>query len=135
MFEAGREFFAEGNLPGGFRPEAFTQNWTKMIYAGHGMILGAFKNGAFIGALGAVFSPDPSNGDKIATEAFWYVRPGHRGPGLRLLKAFEEIAMKRGVKRIGMVHLLSIQPEGMANLYQRLGYRPVEVNFLKELSA
>jgi GNAT superfamily N-acetyltransferase len=131
--DGGRLFFAEGKIPGGFVPEAFVFNWRRLITQGHGAILGQFDAEGIAGALGAVLAPDLNNNDLLATECFMYSLPHKRGNGLRLLLAFEEWARQMGAKRVAMIHLLSLQPERLASLYHRMGYAPMEVNYVKAL--
>ena len=85
------------NLPGGFVPEVFIRNWSSFIRTGIGTFLGAFEGEEFVGGLGAILAPDINNGHITAVECFWYILPEHRGGGIRLLKAYEEVG--QGVRR------------------------------------
>lgn len=129
----GFQFFKEGDLPGGFVPDVFIRNWTSLLSEDRGVFFGLFKEDRFVGGLGAVICPDLNNGQLMAVETFWYVQPQHRGRGLRLLREFEKWAKERGARRVAMLHLLKLHPAEMNTLYKRLGYRPVEVNYIKEL--
>lgn len=132
----GFTFFKEGDIPGGFVPEVFIRNWTDLLLNNRGVFYGAFTpEGMFTGGLGALLCPDLNNGQVMAVECFWYVLPEFRGGTAagRLLKAFERWAREQGAKRMVMVHLLNLTPTELHNTYKRLGYRPVEVNYVKEL--
>ena len=133
--EGGKSFFDEGKLPGGFKPEIFIACWQRLIRNGIGVILGLFnESGEIQGALGAVIYPDMNNGDITAVENFWYMLPQCRGQGLKLLKEYEKWARRRGAKRLAMIHLLNLQPEKLGALYQRLGFEPIETNYIKVLA-
>lgn len=133
--ELGSKFWEEGHLPGEFKREVFVKNWETLFTIGMGTILGLFgDDGEPVGYLGLIFAPDLNSGDVTATEAFWYVDPTKRGNGLKLLKAMEELAIKKGCKRLTMVHLNNLHPEQLGNLYRRWGYTPVETHYIKTLS-
>ena len=87
----------------------------------------------FHGALGGVCVPDCHRECMVASEFFWYVKPEHRGGGIRLLKAFEKWAREQGADRIIMTHLADSMPEGLKKLYIRLGYEELETNYIKEV--
>ncbi len=127
-------FFAEGKIPGRFVPEVFIAKWGSLIEQGIGFMLGLFRDGKLSGAFGAIVTEDLNSADLVANECFWFVLPEARGRGFELLLAYEEEARKRGAVRCSMIHLLSLQPEKLGELYQRRGYTPVETSYFKELS-
>lgn len=132
--EGGKNFFDEGKIPGGFVPVEFCQKWTKLLAAGHSVILGSFNEaGDITGALGAVLCPSLTSGKLMAVESFWFVIPQYRGHGIRLLDAFEKWGESRGATMLCMIHLSNLQPDALKSLYERRGYREIEVNYLKEL--
>lgn len=137
--DGGRAFFAEGNLPGGFDPDVFTRTFDNLIWSGRGIVLASYRlsehNRTISGALGGVLAPSPFNGKLMAVEMFWFVIEEYRGSadGIRLLKAFEQWAVEQRAEMISMIHLLALQPEKLGKLYQRMGYHPVETNYIKHL--
>ena len=131
--EGGKAFFAEGKIPGGFVPEVFVRHWQETIDMGGGVIMAAFDGEEFTGALGAVKCPNPFNGKLMAVEMFWFVLPGKRGHGLRLLDAFENWAEQIGVQMVAMIHLEALSPATLEKLYVRRGYKLVERNYIKEI--
>ncbi len=136
LSELGAAFFAEGNLPGEFKPAVFIATWTLMLELNRAILLGAIddeQNGRIVGALGAIISPDLNDGAAVATECFWFVEPEARGCGLRLFTAYEQLAIERGAVRLTMTHLRGLQPDELARLYERRGYRAVEVQYHKEV--
>lgn len=133
MLDGGRLFFEEARLPGKFNADHFCKNWKNLIYSGSGEVIASFDHQGITGVLGFVLSPDMHTADILAVETMWYVLPNHRGHGIRLLKAFEERAVKLGAKRLAMIHLLTINAPELAKLYERLGYQAVEVHYVKEV--
>lgn len=131
----GESFFKECGLPGSFKHEAFIHNWTLFLSTNIGAMWAFVKNDKVVGLLGAILSPDMNDGELVAMETFWYVHPKHRNSieSVKLLMVFELWAQKIGAKRIMMAHLLSSMPKKLASYYERRGYRPLEINYVKEL--
>lgn len=129
----GPAFFAEGKLPGSFVPAVFVTKWSWLIENGIGFILGLFREGKLCGAFGGIATEDLNDGVKVANECFWFVKPEARGRGFELLLAYEEEARRLGCARCSMIHLINLQPEKLAEVYERRGYRAVETSYFKEL--
>jgi len=136
-------FYTEMKLPGVFRSEVFLRTWSMFLSPPYtGEILSLWKDGELIGGLGVLLAPDQNDGRLAANEFFWYIDPAHRGGtgALRLLKRFEQWAVERGAVECRLVHLLtggemeSPHSIKLATLYRTLGYRPVEVAWLKPLT-
>ncbi len=130
----GSLFMQEGAMPGRFISDVFVARWTTLLNMGIGFMLGLFSEDKLSGVFGAIVSEDLNDGDLVANEMFWFVRPEERGRGFSLLLAYEEEAKKRGAKRCSMVHLLSLQPERLSEIYKKRGYRPIETSYFKELT-
>lgn len=130
----GALFMKEGKVPENFNADVFVANWTALINNGMGFIFGLFNGEEIVGALGSIIVGDINHGKLVANEAFWFVHPDHRGQGIRLLKAYEDEAKKRGAVFCTMVHLLNLQPEKLGKLYRNRGYHPIETSYLKELT-
>lgn len=83
-----------------------------------------------VAMLGLMVYAHPMSGERIASEACWYVRPEARGGiGLRLWRVGEQWARNRGA-----VALLMIQPHSadrVGVLYARAGYGPVETTWMR----
>lgn len=133
MAAMGPDFYRESGLPGSFIPEVFISKWTAFINMGVGFILGLFRDGKLSGGFGAIVSDDFNDGAIVANECFWFVSPEARGRGFELLLAYEEEARKRGAVRCSMIHLNSLQPNRLGELYERRGYRAIETAYMKEL--
>lgn len=130
----GAGFIAESGIRSGFIPDVFVKKWESLISIGMGFILGLFREEKLVGVFGAVVAENLNDASVEANECFWFVDPEHRGRGLELLSAYETAALARGAKRCSMVHLLSLQPERLRDLYMRRGYTPVETSYFKELN-
>ena len=135
LIESAESFFKEGDLPGGLDVEVFCANWTRLIKNGTGAVLACFDdNDKLIGSLGAVLAPHLCSAKLAAVECFWYVLPEYRGHGLKLLLEFEKWAIGKGAKLLSMIHMNNLQPESLGKLYDRMGYRAIETNYLKEVA-
>lgn len=80
------------------------------------------------GMIGGMVYPHPFSGLRVFAELFWRAKDGK---GLALLEAAEEAAKARGAKRMAMIAMDDM--ERTRRLYSRIGYAPVEVQFMKEL--
>lgn len=129
----GIAFSREAQYPGGFVPEIFIRNWRIYIESGIGVILGMFTDDQLVGILGGFTYNDPNNDDLVAMEAFWYVMKEHRGGGAKLLDAFEAWGKERGAKRITMAYVFTSMPEAVQRIYEKRGYRPLELHSMKEV--
>jgi GNAT superfamily N-acetyltransferase len=88
-------------------------------------------SGKVAGLLGFFVFPHYFTGEPTATELMWYVEPEERkgGGGMQLLWEAEKEAKAMGAKRIGF----TAPNADIAKLYERFGYKQVEVSFMKEL--
>lgn len=130
----GVEFWKEGNLPGSFDPAYAARRWREILASGTGRIFAYFKDSKPLGAIGIFIVEDINTRDRIAEEAFWFVRKEHRGIGLRLFRFAEQYAKASGCRRMAMVHLMGLHPDELRGLYERTGYRCVEHAYHKELT-
>jgi len=102
---------------------------------GNGTVFGLFdRAGEIIGGLGCIKGPDLACGIMTAIETFWFVAPGRRGNGLKLLDAFEQWAEDNDCPRTAMIHLVDFQPEVLTRLYQDRGYKLIEQHFVRGIS-
>lgn len=101
-----------------------------LIQAAHGLMLVDERDGDIVGMLGAIATRHPHSGDSVMSELFWYVAPAARGSGVRLLLEAEHWAISRGIRKS-----LVVAPEGapVASLYARMGYKPLESQYIKDL--
>lgn len=67
---------------------------------------------------------------RIARETVWWIDPAHRGrAALTMLNAYEVWARHKGCTFVGMAGM-GPDPD-VSVIYQRRGYRPAELHFLK----
>lgn len=127
-------FFEAAQL-GTLEWDVWEANWRRLLENGRAVILAQWgADGIFNGALGAVIAPDLASHETVAIECFWYMLPDRRGNGIALLKAYENWARAMGCARVGIANLAHVNAERMAKLYQRMGYKPIDVNFQKRLT-
>lgn len=128
-------FFKESQLPGSPNWQHWQKLWVEMIEGHIGYLLATFRDDRIIGVLGGLCYPCMLTGELEMVEAFWWVQPQYRGgtTGIRLFQAFEKLSKDLGAKRIKMVHLSHINLDTMKDIYIRMGYRPIEVGYLKEI--
>jgi GNAT superfamily N-acetyltransferase len=129
----GDEFFKEAGFSHRFDPATFRANWSKLINNGIGHILGKFSGQTLVAVLGFVLAPDLNDGKLTAYETFWFSDHAHRGEGFGLLRAYEKRAAELGAGRVCMVHLHNLTPERLQEIYERRGFRKIEVHYMKEL--
>lgn len=133
LIESAKSFFKEGDLPGGLDPEVFCKNWATIIESGKGAVFVFFEDGKLVGSFGGVLAPHLCSNKLMAVECFWYVLPEYRGHGIGLYYNFFRWAKEKGAKLFSLIHMNNLHPESMKKLYQRLGYRAIETNYLMEL--
>lgn len=137
--ECASQFFIESRLPGTLNFEHWKLEWTNLINSGIGEIFAYISedtaSGELKGILGVMYFPCSMTGELEALEGFWFMMPSDRGGvgAIRLLKRFEEEAKNRGCKRIKMVHLMEVNPEQVSSLYDRMGYKKLQVTYVKEI--
>jgi GNAT superfamily N-acetyltransferase len=133
--DCARDFYAASRWLGRFNPERFRAAWTLLFDSGAAVIFVAEDSGgAIAGTLGGIIHREIYGDRLIAEEFFWFARPGHRGAGVALYRAFEEWARARGAAALQMVHLFDVMPEKVARFYLRSGFEPVEMRYQKELT-
>lgn len=102
--------------------------------AGTGAVFGLFdRAGEIIGGLGCIKGPQLHNGEMTAVETFWFVEPGKRGNGLKLMEAFEKWAIDNQCLHCAMIHLVDSHPESLQRLYKMNDYHLAELHYIKRL--
>ena len=100
-----------------------------LIESENGLVLVYEQDGCALGMIGVMATFHPYSGQPVMSEMFWYVEPESRGAGVRLLRAAEQWARDNGVLDSIMI---SPSPKVSA-FYQRMGYVPLEEQFIKRL--
>jgi len=93
----------------------------------------AIKDGKVVGLLAGQVVTDTLSGEETYAELMWFVLKEHRSCGARLLKFVEDWVKEKGIKRMMMVHMCNDKEDQLREFYLRLGYRPMEVHYIKEL--
>ena len=83
------------------------------------------------GLLGFLVFPHYFTKEPTATEIMWYVEPEERkgGGAIKLLWEAEKQAKELGATRMGF----SAPNEDVGKLYEKFGYKKLEVTYMKEL--
>lgn len=133
LLPGAREFFATRKLMGALNEAYFVSALKNHSESGIGFVL-VCGNPPFRGSIAGAIVRDFATGDPTCLELYWFVCEAERGSvGLRLLKAFEAEAAKRGAKRIIMMNLAGDEMETFTNFYTRCGYQLKEQVFAKEV--
>ena len=69
----------------------------------------------------------------IFQELIWYVKKEYRRSGISLLRFAENRLKESGVNSIIMAVLENSKTDKLKDFYGRLGYKPMETHFIKEL--
>lgn len=110
-------------------PEAQAGLAAMLIEAPNGLVLADEREGEITGMIGVIATQHPHSGDPVMSELFWYVMPRARGGGVRLLAAAEDWARSHGIRKS-----IVVSPNRQVSaLYKRLGYAPLELQFIKDL--
>ena len=85
------------------------------------------------GILAGVVGKSFSSGRELFQEIIWYVEAAFRSHGVRLLLEAEKILKNRGVSTMIMAVLENSKTEKIKRLYERIGYKPMQVHYVKNL--
>jgi len=131
LIPAAKQFYSEAGIKGNFNQEEFQKSWEIFISSGMGEIFALIdeNTGELYGGIGCVKVNDPIIGALVASEMFWYVINERRGEGIRLFNKFEEWAEKNECSRSRMIHLSNIMPNELRHLYERRGYKEIEIAY------
>lgn len=129
----GEAFFNENKdwpAPFVFDRDFLAKGLTEIINSESSMIF--IGNG---GAVGAIIYPHYFTGQLTGQELFWWVQRASRGGGeaIKLLRKIERWAAEKGALTFTMISLEGLSPERVGKLYTRLGYRPIEHSYTKDL--
>lgn len=117
----------------GITPSENIKEITKILLEQENIICIQQQNkGVILGVLYPLFyNPDIL----VAQELGWWVEPEYRGTslGIKLLKDFEKKAKELGAKKIIMFYLDAQTPDKIENILDRLDYKHLEYNMVKDL--
>lgn len=92
--------------------------------------------GQVVGLLCVMITPFLMNRNYLsACEWGFYVDEEYRctGLGIRLIQIAEELLVERKVKFFTMVSLTNLRPKAVGRFYERLGFKHVESDYVKDL--
>lgn len=123
IMSLGREFADEAGVTArvGWSDESVEMLLVSLIESPNGVLLVSDD-----GMIGGVIYPHPFSGLNIFVEMFWRARDGN---GLALLNAAEKAARERGASQMVMIAMDDM--DRTRRLYGRIGYEPVEVQYMK----
>ena len=90
-------------------------------------------NGSCQGLLAGIDYQSMTSGRSVFQEVIWYVNKSFRRYGLRLLNEAEKRLKERGVSIMIMAVLENSKTQKIKKLYDRLGYKPMEVHYVRNL--
>ena len=91
-------------------------------------------NGSCEGLLAGMEFQSMTSGKRIFQEIIWYVNESFRSRGVALLNKVQEILKSRGISIMIMAVLENSKTEKLKALYAKMGFKPVEVHYVKVLS-
>lgn len=97
------------------------------------MVLFLLKDGKPVGVIGGFIVNGLTNSKLAVQEVIWYVDKEHRAHGKKLMVEFEKLARSKGASSIIMCLMCNSMQERLDKYYKRLGYKPFEVQYMKEL--
>jgi hypothetical protein len=132
--DLGRKFLSEGPYKGRPVKDEQTEKFAKVVISSLGKVLlweEEEADGKVTGILGFILVPHYFTGEMIAQELMWYVEPEYRKgcAALKLLWEAQTIAKRLGAKMMQFTAPTS----SAAKLYDRFGYKLLEVTFEKVL--
>jgi GNAT superfamily N-acetyltransferase len=109
------------------------RTFIQLIENPDGALIVCDRGNGLCGAVGALLHPHYMNANHITgQELFWWVDPEHRhGVGPLLFDALEDWVKASGANTFSMITLDALEPEKVAMLYRRRGYRPVERSYIR----
>ena len=87
-----------------------------------------------VGVIAGMQVNNLTNGKIGLQEIIWYVDKAHRSRGRVLLQYFEEGAKTIGAAHVVMALMCNSKAEKLAKFYERSGYKPFEVQYMKEIA-
>ena len=93
----------------------------------------AWEGDRLIGVIGGQVVVPSSGNEKIWQEYIWYVLPEYRSVGLKLYAKMEQKCRDMEITKMVMVHMCDKIGDKVASVYDKIGYRPFEIHYVKEL--
>ena len=90
-------------------------------------------NGKAVGLIAGVVTTPAHSKEQVWQEIVWYVEERYRKYGVSLYKAMEKKLLEMGISKMVMVLMYNSKKEKLTEFYERLGYTPMETQFIKNL--
>jgi GNAT superfamily N-acetyltransferase len=91
-------------------------------------------DGRAVGVIAGMQVNNLTNGKPSLQEVVWYVDKEYRSHGKKLLDALEDLGKAMKVSSIVMGLMCNSMQDRLDKFYRRLGYKPFEVQYIKEIS-
>lgn len=124
---------AAGEWLGLFSPDALIEHIKTQAQTNARDAFLLLIDGVAKGIIFGVRAVAPTTGETIFQEMIWYVDPSHRRHGIRLLNEVEKILKSQGVSIMIMAVLENSKTDKLKAFYERVGYRPMEMHFMRRL--
>jgi len=127
-----KQFHKESEVPYSWDAKKTQQVFIETLPLENFTTLVAERDGDVVGFICAMYSQPLFSSDNIATEVAWFVNKDNRNSraGFKLMKSYEEWAISKGVKYVGMTYLENITD--LSEIYEKKGYLKAETQYLKE---
>ena len=106
----------------------------QMIQVCKGVSFFLLIEGKVVGLIAGMQVENLTNGKTGLQEVIWFVDKKYRSNGLILLKYFEEAAKTIGAAHVVMALMCNSKADKLAKFYERSGYKPFEVQYMKEIA-
>ena len=87
-----------------------------------------------VGVIAGFMVNNMTNDKPAVQEVIWYVDKEYRSYGKMLMDAFEDLARELGATSLVMGLMCNSMSDRLDKFYKRLGFRPFEVQYIKELN-
>lgn len=93
----------------------------------------AIQDGKACGLIAGKDVKTPWANERIWHEVVWFMSEPYRKYGVKLLKETRKKLKEEGFSAMVMVHMANSKPDKIARLYEVLGFRPMETNYIGRL--
>ncbi len=93
----------------------------------------AIIDGEIVGILGGRIIEDNCSHSPMYEEMIWFMTKKFRKYGMRLFKMVEQECREQKIPRLSMACMHNSQTKKLFSFYKRLGFKPMETRFIKEL--
>lgn len=127
-----KQFHKEAKLPYSWDANKTQKVFLETLSVDNFEIFVAEKDKELIGFISCMYMEPLFSSDKVSTDIAWFVHKDHRNSttGFRLMKVYEEWALSKGIKYIGMAYLERVTD--LSKVYEKKGYVKAETHYMKE---